>query len=718
MNAPANLTRYSFLRGLHLCTLCAFAFTQPLLTALEKQPVYLHDQQFNEIEIGVLLGTLLGLIPFGFMLLDWIAQKISTKCGGYCGNVIPIALTCLILLSIIRPYSGGWWFHTYGLSGLLILAVVLPSSWWLVHRYEKSPAMQFWLSLTSIGLVVFPGMFLWEWHRNHLAANRINPESVIANPIPVVLVVFDEFSGTTIMNGDMEIDEERFPHFSRLAETSTWYRKATTVSPRTDIAVPAILSGNYPVSSRSPLATNYPQNLFELIDGSKAYDMKVFEPISRLCPETITEEPKLEPDHWMQSLDLLHTLAAVYPRLIFTNDTPVWFPPIPRAWFGARLGTYNKKWTESTLPGLFKYPGSDLRHWQQSHFLRCLKNTAKPEFCFFHTVYPHFPWSFLPSGTQYQSDPASPRIPVGARGELGEDWDRDPITILRNEFRYRLQVGDADRFIGLLLNRLETIGMIDRCLLIVTADHGVSFRPGHSRRIPDGETLPDIFSVPLFIKYPGQTESRRDDRNVELIDIFPTIADCLQMRIPQPIDGQPISADPRRARKTLYFESSMTVVEPGFPQLASSLQRQKDVFGTTKLDELPAAGFTHPEWHGRSISEFVINERTVKAMQRSIYKTRDSGSMNYEADIEPRLISGYFLAENLPASPVQIVLAVDGIIVDTGKSFLTEMSQVGFEFLIPESAAPSPFGVAELYVVDPSGQMPQLRPVKIIDTYW
>ena len=38
-------------------------------------------------------------------------------------------------------------------------------------------------------------------------------------------------------------------------------------------------------------------------------------------------------------------------------------------------------------------------------------------------------------------------------------------------------------------------------------------------------------SVPLFIKLPGQTEGRIDDRNVESVDILPTIADVLGISI-------------------------------------------------------------------------------------------------------------------------------------------------------------------------------------------
>ena len=62
MNA-SNIDASTQKRALHLFTLCAFAITQPLLTALMQQNVYLHDQQFGWIEIGVLLAVLMIVLP-------------------------------------------------------------------------------------------------------------------------------------------------------------------------------------------------------------------------------------------------------------------------------------------------------------------------------------------------------------------------------------------------------------------------------------------------------------------------------------------------------------------------------------------------------------------------------------------------------------------------------------------------------------------------------
>ena len=47
----------------------------------------------------------------------------------------------------------------------------------------------------------------------------------------------------------------------------------------------------------------------------------------------------------------------------------------------------------------------------------------------------------------------------------------------------------------------------------------------------------DILSVPLIIKAPYQKKGQVSDRYVETIDIVPTIADILEVRVPWPTDG-------------------------------------------------------------------------------------------------------------------------------------------------------------------------------------
>ena len=422
------------------------------------------------------------------------------------GDAIPFCLRlfALVLLSMLRPYASARWIASSGTAGYLTILLSLMGAALALFVYEHYSWIRSWSTFAAIGLVIFPAVFLRQFYALQKPEAKVDQPVAVRHPTHVVVVVFDEFSGTTLLNDKLEIDAHRFPQFARLAKTSTFYRNATTVYPRTYAAVPAILSGRFPVTDVPALAAYYPGNLFQTIQSTRAFEMAVFEPATRLYSK---------PQHHSKSLQtalhktdrLFRTLSTIYPRLIITEDLPVDLPAIPREWSPIDNGETTVD-ANPDSEGSFHYPGLRDRPQQFANFLNCIQSSDHPRFTFLHVELPHAPWVFLPTGEQYLHETNYYGAPAGAVGGLGEDWLNDPATVHRNEFRYRLQVGCVDRFVGRLLDRLAETHVLDKCLLIVTADHGVSFRPGHSRRLPDADNLADIASVPLFIKLPGQKQ--------------------------------------------------------------------------------------------------------------------------------------------------------------------------------------------------------------------
>lgn len=706
VNLPSTVT---FKRVADLCTLSAFGITQPLLAALSKQTVYLHDQQVEWLEIGVLLSLLVIALPFCFVVIDALVQRFSCWTRGYGRNAVLVVLLSIVLFSLSRPYLVYTQMFLAVPLGVLVPTIVVLLSSFLIGPYEKRKWLQAWLSWMSVGVLIFPLTFLWQFEPYSPSRPDSTSKKPAKSPVPVVMIIFDEFSCRTLLDERMQIDGQRFPQFARLAGISTWYRNASTVSPRTDIAVPAILSGNFPTVDRPPLADDYPGNLFELIEGSGSFEMTVFEPVTRLSAKTIRRERPIKRSQLQKCIDLVHTLAAVYPRLIFTLDTPIWFPTIPRPWFGLpALPVGRSGSTTDALTGRLLYGGGEYRGRQLDHFIRCLIPSMQPGFRFLHVVLPHYPWTFLPSGEQYESEFRSPEIPAGARGELGELWDDDPITVARNEYRYRLQVGFVDRFVGELLDRLEETRLLDSSLLIVTADHGVSFRPGHSRRLPDADTLPDILSIPLFVKLPGQTIGRVDDRNVESVDLLPTILETVGLDIPDSVDGIPVSREHRQPRKSFYFQSNMTICEPDY-LLQERLRREHaQTYRSTELDQLADAALSHPQWRGQSVSQFAVDEAIIPVKRLDHNHPNPTTLLLASPQIVPRFMSGILSSSEVPVVPAQVLLTVDGIIVDTGQTSWIEYDKHGFQLFIPESVVPVLTGNVELFLVDTSQSVTRL----------
>jgi hypothetical protein len=97
----------------------------------------------------------------------------------------------------------------------------------------------------------------------------------------------------------------------------------------------------------------------------------------------------------------------------------------------------------------------------------------------------------------------------------------------------------ADAAIGEVITAMEKAGIYEDALLIVLADHGISFEAGleHWRRILP-ETVGDVAAVPMFIKAPGREGGLIDDRRALTIDLLPTIAEVLGFVPDWELEGQ------------------------------------------------------------------------------------------------------------------------------------------------------------------------------------
>jgi Sulfatase len=294
-----------------------------------------------------------------------------------------------------------------------------------------------------------------------------------------VFVVFDEFPADDLLRPDGSIDAERFPNFARLASMSTWFPNATTVFDSTFGAVPAILDGRLPRPRMATDVRSHKPSIFHVLDRL-GYEVFKVESASAVCPPSICP--------------------------------------------GAR----------TRRPGILARLAGDGRPARFHKWVGAIRRRARPAFYFHHALMPHEPWIYLPSGRQ--SRPAG-RDPIP---DLNHDVGFDDRELSdQNHLRHLLQVGYTDRLVGQLLGRLRRTGLLDRALVIVTADHGYSFRVGvKSRRLISDRNVEEIAPVPMFVKAPGQAEPRVDTGLVRNIDMVATIADLLGTRVFYEQDGR------------------------------------------------------------------------------------------------------------------------------------------------------------------------------------
>ncbi|MGA0864035.1 MAG: sulfatase-like hydrolase/transferase, partial [Ilumatobacteraceae bacterium] len=146
-----------------------------------------------------------------------------------------------------------------------------------------------------------------------------------------------------------------------------------------------------------------------------------------------------------------------------------------------------------------------------------------------HVLAPHAPWRLTPD---LRVTPQSPEI--STKNPDDEDGVRDTYQAFLH------QLAATDRVVAEMIDDLKASGRWDDTLLVVSADHGISFRASQPQRHTDFSDMgqsDDIFRVPLFVKYPGQRAGETSDCPVSNLDIVPTIVDVTDTQTSWQFDG-------------------------------------------------------------------------------------------------------------------------------------------------------------------------------------
>jgi arylsulfatase A-like enzyme len=117
---------------------------------------------------------------------------------------------------------------------------------------------------------------------------------------------------------------------------------------------------------------------------------------------------------------------------------------------------------------------------------------------------------------------------------LTEDDIKYIVSLYDGEIKY------TDLYIGVLLKKIKELGLDNKTVIIITADHGEEFL--ERGRIGHAETLYDeIIHVPLIIRNPRSPVAGVEIGNlVRLIDVGPTILDILGIKAPESFEGESI----------------------------------------------------------------------------------------------------------------------------------------------------------------------------------
>ena len=641
---------------LSVLALWNLAVAQPLLDTFSRGAEFFVFNYVTSFELVLLVLLLCIILPL-IIALPILALKKRTPA------IFRTAFVMLLSILISLIVLPGLFKH-YQFVPAVITTVTFLFSILIAIGYFRFPNLRYFFVFLTPAILVIPIFFLSNPQIRKILfwKEPVLPHVNTQTTTPIVFVVFDEFPLTSLLNAEGFIDEKMYPNFARLAQSSDWYRNATTVSSQTPTAIPAIVTGSMPIRGNLPTAQDYPRNLFTLFNES--HELNAMGGTATLSPKQHVQSQSTI-NRWRS---LLSDIWIVYLQIILPHEWTLNLPAATGAW-GNFTGASSSSDELATPKKQFE------------SFLNSIHSTQRPTLYFLHSDLPHSPWRYLPDGRRYST--------WGLDGMFvkHENWPAQKSAATCAYQRHILQVALVDALLGKLISKLTTSGLYEKSLIVITADHGASFRPGDARRAITRTNYVDIIQIPLFIKKPFQKGGRLLDWNVESIDILPTVAEILHVQIPWKVEGFAVSSSEPKSRLRKAVWNMHRKVQLEFDASSSKEMKDAVVSRIQRLGEgLP---FVLPldeklqHWMNASTREFKNDpsEKKVSINDQDSFKNYDPSSQDI-----PLLVYGRIQFRGQKTEHLILGIAINGKICAITETFNISQSQEAFGSLIPETS--------------------------------
>lgn len=192
---------------------------------------------------------------------------------------------------------------------------------------------------------------------------------------------------------------------------------------------------------------------------------------------------------------------------------------------------------------------------------------AQPLFLALGFVRPHVP--FVAPSRFYDLYPLSSMTPVSVPPDDRADipmaseraiWGRgNDMGMNENDKRealrgYFASISYMDSLVGRVTAAVEKKGLMNQTVFVFWSDHG--WHLGEHFRWQKRSLFEESSRVPLIISAPGRKKAAASKALVELVDIYPTVAELGGLKLPDHLEGQsmvPLLDNPSRAWKTGAF---------------------------------------------------------------------------------------------------------------------------------------------------------------------
>ncbi|HEV7847063.1 MAG TPA: sulfatase-like hydrolase/transferase [Thermoleophilaceae bacterium] len=660
---------------LNLAVLWTFAVAQPLFDLLKDNPEFFAargSSGFDIVSFSVLLVVLPPALLLAIELLIGLAGP-RARTGAHV--VLVGGLIALIAAQALKK--------SIGASDVVLIVLAVAVGTAVAALWARAEPVRSFLNVLSPAPLVFLLLFLLSGQISELAF----PSEAKARSIggvaraPIVVVLLDELPSNTLVDDHDRLDAKRYPGFGELARNATWFRNAYTVYDSTERAQPAIMDGNLPEKDRQPISSDHPNSIFSLF--AKSHRMNVDEEATAVCSRDLCKDTLGDDGYGKRVSSMAEDLGLVWLHVVSPPDIENNLASVSENW-GNFGGGDTTEVQQPSGAGSAVNTRANLNRGRAARFQEWIDRIVpgrRPALNFKHTLMPHVPWQYLPSGRLYRRQPND--AIAGLSNQAYKDQGQLDVLLQR----HFLQTGFADYELQQLWKRLKSEGLWDKSLIVVAADHGVAFPQARERRRLSRQTAREIAPIPLFIKAPGQNSAKVNNSWVETIDILPTIFDVLNLDPRVKMDGRSAYSATVKNRDELRFEIRNTFETLRIPASDFERERQQIIDRNNRLfgtgadgpDRIYAIG-SHPELIGQPASAAGAPLDVTLA---------DAGDFDH-VDAASGFVPVHIVASvNGPdRHPRDIAVAVNGTIRAVGNTFTLAVGNAGelVSVMVPESA--------------------------------
>jgi hypothetical protein len=220
--------------------------------------------------------------------------------------------------------------------------------------------------------------------------------------------------------------------------------------------------------------------------------------------------------------------------------------------------------------------------------------------------------------------------------------------------------------------------------------------------------------VPVFLKEPGQSKGETSDANWEQVDLLPTMADALGVKVPFKVDGiSQLSGTRERSEKTFYNSPGEPIEFPAAAAFRLVLEGVTDtlVRGSEGQDGLYMMG-RHADWIGKPVSSLTSSGVDVDGAP-SPMTARLAADVEFDAvdpasGVVPALVTGT-LQQSADRGPV--LIAVNGTVAAVSEIY-PEAGKPSFAGFVNDKLFKAGDNRLELFEVVGDSDL-ELRPIRI-----